>query len=79
MFYSYQTLIIVYIYIYLLLWKIACFLPLKLTVKAPENRPRAPKGNEKVFQPSIFRGEHVSFREGRQFLCGLLGFIHIKH
>ena len=24
---------------------------------APENRPFAPKGNEKVFQPSIFRGE----------------------
>ena len=24
---------------------------------------RAPKGNEKVFQPSVFRGEHVSFRE----------------
>ena len=31
---------------------------------APENRPFAPKGNEKVFQPSIFRGENVSFREG---------------
>ena len=29
---------------------------------APENRP---KPNRKVvFQPSIFRGEHVSFREG---------------
>ena len=29
----------------------------------PENRPRAPKGNEKVFQPSIFRC-YVCFREG---------------
>ena len=31
---------------------------------APENRQRAPKGNEKVFQPSIFRDVPVSFREG---------------
>ena len=36
---------------------------LKLTAKAPENRP---KPNRKVgtIQPSIFRGENVSFREG---------------
>ena len=27
---------------------------------------RAPKGNELVFQPSIFRCENVSFREGIQ-------------
>ena len=41
---------------------------LKLTAKAPENRPFAPKGNEKVFQPSIFRGKlAVSFREGKIF------------
>ena len=32
---------------------------------APENRPfNDPKGNEIVFQPSIFRGENVSFRKG---------------
>ena len=37
---------------------------LKLTVRhAPENRSFDPKGNEKVFQPSIFRC-YVSFREG---------------
>ena len=37
---------------------------LKLTANAPENRP-VEKGNEKVFQPAIFRGElAVSFREG---------------
>ena len=36
---------------------------LKLTAKAPENRPFA-KGNEKVFQPFIFRGENVSLGEG---------------
>ena len=40
---------------------------LKLTAKAPENRPFTPKGKEKVFQPSIsganllliFRGVHL--------------------
>ncbi len=31
---------------------------------APAVGSRAPKGNEKVFQPSIFRYENVSFREG---------------
>jgi len=35
---------------------------LKLTAKAPENR-QGPK-RKLVFQPSIFRGENVSFREG---------------
>ena len=38
---------------------------LKLTANAPENRQRAPKGNEKVFQASIFRCKlAVSFTEG---------------
>ena len=40
---------------------------LKLTNCVHENRPfKAPKGNEKVFQPSIFRGltHWLRFREG---------------
>ena len=37
---------------------------LKLTAKAPENRPS--QKEMILFQPSIFRGEHVSFR-GRVF------------
>ena len=36
---------------------------LKLTFFAPENGQAFPKGNEKVFQASIFRGDNVSFRE----------------
>ena len=36
---------------------------LKLTFFAPENGPAFPKGKEKVFQASIFRGDNVSFRE----------------
>ena len=40
---------------------------LKLTANAPENRPK--RSNRKVvFQPSIFRGEHVSFREGNPLM-----------
>ena len=37
--------------------KLTASLPLQIGLKAP-------KGNEKVFQPSIFRCENVSFREG---------------
>ncbi len=45
---------------------------LKLTAKAPENRP---KPNRKVvFQPSIFRG-YVSFREGNLILIRRHGYI----
>ena len=40
---------------------------LKLTIFSPENRPFTPKGKEKVFQASIFRGENVSFREAMFF------------
>ena len=36
---------------------------LKRTFFAPENRPKS-KRKRIVFQPSIFRGENVSFREG---------------
>ena len=38
---------------------------LKLTAKAPENKPFRPQKERIVFQPSIFRC-YVSFREGRQ-------------
>ena len=34
---------------------------LKLTANAPENRPKRPK-RKFIFQPWIFRGEHVSFK-----------------
>ena len=36
----------------------------ELKTIAPEDRPFAPKGNEKVFQISIFRMRTVSFKEG---------------
>ena len=39
---------------------------------APENRPFSPKGKEKVLQPSIFRGENVSFRGGNLYSLKLL-------
>ena len=42
---------------------------LKLTATSPLKIGRAPKGNEKVFQPSIFRCENVSFREGIYDVC----------
>ena len=41
---------------------------LKLTASLPLKIGKLPKGNEKVFQPSIFRCENVSFREGTSFL-----------
>ena len=54
---------------------------LKLTANAPEpeNRPFTPKGNEKVFQTSIFRGELLV--SGRvHFLESLkLAFLGISH
>ena len=40
---------------------------LKLTAKAPENRAELPQKETIVFQPSIFRCENVSFREGNPF------------
>ena len=49
---------------------------LKLTAKAPENRPH-PK-RKLTFQPSIFRCENVSFREGI-FGRILLGTFFPKH
>ena len=44
---------------------------LKLTF-SPLKIGRAPKGNEKVFQPSIFRGENVSFRESMWGIFALI-------
>ena len=49
----------------------ACTLP-ETNIAPQKNRPFAPKGNENVFQPSIFRCEHVSLREGN------LGFQHLN-
>ena len=40
----------------------------------PENRP-GPKGKGIIFQPSIFRGELVSFREGIRESFLLLPFV----
>ena len=37
---------------------------MKLTASSPLKIGQNPKGNEKVFQASIFRCENVSFREG---------------
>ena len=40
-----------------------------ITVKAPENRPFAPNGHSiLVFQPSIFQGQAVTFREGKSLI-----------
>ena len=48
---------------------------LKLRAKASENRPNAPKGKEKVFQPSIFRC-YVNFRDG---ICGKIIKLIMDH
>ena len=38
---------------------------LKLTASSPLNIGRLPQKEKKIFQPLIFRGENVSFREGK--------------
>ena len=42
-------------------------LPKNYITKTPENRPGIPKGNEKVFQPSIVFAFAVSFREANLY------------
>ena len=48
---------------------------LKLTNIAPENRP-GPK-RKLIFQPSIFRGGNVSFREGICLQLGAYFRVHL--
>ncbi len=64
-------------------WKIVCNWDASYTLPetnshfAPENRPfNAPKGKEKVFQPSIFRC-YVSFREWILHIKNKISFINI--
>ena len=38
--------------------------PQKTVQFFPENRPKGPKRKRLIFQPSILKGENVSFREG---------------
>ena len=49
-------------FLHLTTWEIIDTIP--KTNSSPLKIGRNPRGNEKVFQPSIFRGENVSFREG---------------